>query len=430
MPAVQRPRLAVTRAAVLVIALTAATLSAGISSARAEPARAGVPAPAEWITVRLPAHDYGRLSTPEAIVATAEPRLFTFAPGHQSATTGPNTFDLAPDGSVWVVGKTFVVWPAASPTTPHTVALPAPAVNDFGIAVDGTVYVTSGYGGPQMLYAISPTGRVLWKAPRAADAANAPLRIGGDKVVYVEAPSSGQTGWRPLTTSDGDPLPTQQQRSGTILGLPAGDGRLLAEVSGSAHERRFVLLDRHGTAVRGWRLVDGDDDLATIGSPALVGDDLVVTIAFSREESGRFRYEFETVRLTPSGRVAATVTTSARSVWGDPLTSVRIANAAVYQLETSPVIGVRVVRYTLDAVTATSSTPPGSPSSAASGTPSTPPATAPTLSRGTDSNGTDSRGADGHGSTGLEIATAVGALSSIGVAGLLWWRTRRARPGS
>ncbi|HEX2804967.1 MAG TPA: hypothetical protein VHN80_02190 [Kineosporiaceae bacterium] len=384
MPTGQRKHAAAMHAVALAIALVVMTLPAAVSSARAAPTPA--PAPSEWITVRLPAHIYGRLSGPDAVVATAGPRWFTFTPGHQGATVGPNTFDVAPDGSVWVAGTTFVVWSPDAPRSPRAVPLPAPAINDFGLAVDGTVYVTSGYGGPELLYALSATGRVLWTAPYAGDSALAPLRIGADTVVYVEASSSGRADWRPLTTIGGDPLPTQQQRSGTASGLPVAGGRRLADLSGSAGERRYVLLDHTGVALTRWQLISAGDDLATVGTPTLIGDDLVVTVALSRNESGRFRYEFETLRLTPSGRVAAAVTTSARSVWGDPLTSVRIgANGALYQLETSPTTGVRVVRYALDGhaldgAGSTSSIPPAGSRTGPTGSSrsaATPPAAAP-----------------------------------------------------
>jgi hypothetical protein len=435
MPAGHERRRGVLRAVVLAATLATAAVAAPAALSGARASTADTAAPRGLVTVRLATPDYGRLGRPEAVVAAAGPQLFTFTPGRQGATTGPNTFDVGPDGSVWVLGKTFVEWPAGSPSQPLTVPLPAPVVTDFGIAADGTIYVTSGYGGPQLVYALSPGGRLRWKAPYDGAAAIAPLRIGADQVAYV-ATSSGQQKWTPLTTTTGDPLSTLQQRSGTALGLPVDAGRRLADLDAAARERRLVLLDRHGTTVSGWRLTSGSDDLATVGTPAVVGDDLVVTIGFSRNENGQFRYEFETLRLAPSGRVVAAVTTSARSVWGDPLTSVRIGpDGALYQLETSPVTGVRVVRYRLDgldgAVTASGSPSPSSSSSSSSSPPPsqsqsqsqsqsssglTPPAVAGTAS------GTDDGTNDG---TSLEIAAVVAAVGSITIAGALWWRSRR-----
>src|SRR5664279_5215039 len=85
---------AVVLAAVLAVVLAAVTTSAAVSSALASPASTAVTvAPSGLVAVPLAAHEYGRLAAPETVVAVAGPQLFTFTPGLQSATTGPNTFD-------------------------------------------------------------------------------------------------------------------------------------------------------------------------------------------------------------------------------------------------------------------------------------------------------------------------------------------------
>jgi hypothetical protein len=52
-----------------------------------------VPTPPRWVSVDLPRHEYARLAAPQALVAQSGPERFTFTPGNQGASIGPNTFD-------------------------------------------------------------------------------------------------------------------------------------------------------------------------------------------------------------------------------------------------------------------------------------------------------------------------------------------------
>jgi hypothetical protein len=167
--------------------------------------------------VPLGSHQFGRLRAPDAIVAHAGADDIGFwAPpaGQDGAPFGPWSFDVARDGSVWLldeVNHRLLVWQPGRPSQPaRTVRLPQDPlerVADFAVGPDGTIYATyvppPGPGPKTLrLCALSPSGQVRWTAPTIDQIFNARLRIGPDGALYVVG-GLEQAGthdyWTPLT---------------------------------------------------------------------------------------------------------------------------------------------------------------------------------------------------------------------------------------
>ena len=87
--------------------------------------------PIKWIPVQLGTHRFGRLATPDAVVARAGPKDVAFAkPGTCGCgdTPGPVSFDVARNGSIWlfdVLNNRLLVWQRGRPDAPpRSIPLP------------------------------------------------------------------------------------------------------------------------------------------------------------------------------------------------------------------------------------------------------------------------------------------------------------------
>jgi hypothetical protein len=326
--------------------IAAAAAAAAIATCQPAAARSIAPAP-----VRLGAHHFGQLRPADAIVARAGRNEVGFVPGHEGASIGPWSFDLAPDGSVWVldeVNDRLLVWRAGRPDRPvRTVPLPFKAAVDLVVGPDGTVYVTSGGEGPDHLYALWPDGRVRWRSVLPTDQVIGTLHATPDGTVNYHYHDSAEA-WAPLTDTRGRPLPAAERRRRTGPHAPLPGGYRLAVAAPSGAVRRLTLLDTTGAAVRGWHVTSDTALGALIGAPTLVGDDLVVTFEVSVRRS-EFLYEYLVLRLGPAGQIRQRFALDARAVWGEHQTDLRVGpDSRLYQLRTSPTTGVRVARYSLD----------------------------------------------------------------------------------
>jgi hypothetical protein len=223
-------------------------------------------------------------------------------------------------------------------------------VSDFALGPGGRIYVfaTNLGSGHRSLWALSPSGRVQWKAPIG----NGFLRIGPDGVPYaVGAYEDDPSAWTPLTTPTGRPLSLAAQRRGTTPFQPLPGGLRLVTVWLSSHELRFALVNRADEVTQAWQVTSRTE----VGSgfratPALVGGDLVVPLDFSRQLNGASLWEHVLVRLGASAR-SQQLALDARAIWGDPDTytaPLRVGpDGRVYQLRTNPTTGVSVARYRL-----------------------------------------------------------------------------------
>jgi hypothetical protein len=305
---------------------------------------------AEIYAVRLGTHRFGRVAAPAAVVAKAAAGQLGFP--SEGSCCGPNSFEIARDGSVWVLdggNQRLVVWKRGQPSRiAQTIALPKDCCEDFALA-RGAIYVTQS-GIPthplNFLYRLKPDGNVVWRATLAAQGFPVPLRVGPDGRLY----SVYTRRWQPATTRAGNPLTVARQRQGATRSQPlAGGRRLVSEVH--AHQARFDLLDRSGRLVRRWR-VSSRTRLEPVleATPALVQGDPVVFMTVWTEKP--FRWQYLVLRLAPSASgTRARVSLGHRSPlagWGDMVTDLRVGpDGALYQLGTSPQTGLSIRRYSL-----------------------------------------------------------------------------------
>ncbi len=324
------------------------------------------------LDVSLGTHRFGRLRSPDAIVASTGPDV-GFECGKPSACSspasapnegcgcidvlpqGPSSFDVARNGSIWLLDELnhrLLVWTSGHATRPaRAIQLPpALAYSDFALGPNGTIYLfaTDLGSGHRSLWALTPSGHVRWKAPIG----NGVLRMGPGGLAYaVGAYEDDPAAWTPLTTAAGRPLSLAAQRSRTTRFQPLRGGLRLVTVWQSSHEVRFALVNRGDTVVRAWRVRSKTQfGSAWRATPALVAGNLVVPLDFSRQVNGKSLAEHLIVRLA-GGSVARQFALDARVVFGDSNTytaPLRIGpDGRLYQLRTEPKTGASVARYSL-----------------------------------------------------------------------------------
>jgi hypothetical protein len=318
--------------------------------------------------VALGTHPFGHLRAFDSIVAHADASAVGFSQppeGQDGVAFGPWSFDVARDGSIWLLDEVkhrLLVWRAGQPNRPaRLVGLPRDPlerVADFAVAPDHNIYATyvppPGPGPKTLRLAkLTADGRVLWTAATTIEVFNARLRIGPDDALYVSGGHEGHD-WTQLTTPAGRPLSLADQRRGTSAQQPLPGGLRLAATFPSDFERRFTLSDEGGRVLRAWRVTSKDDLGAAAATPALVGGDPVVVIEVARETKKEFLYEYQVLRLARSGEASVrfAIAPDTRIVWGDtPITGVRVGpDGQLYQLRTSRTSGVDIARYALDPV--------------------------------------------------------------------------------
>jgi hypothetical protein len=371
-------------------ALVLATGLALVLGGAVQPAAATSNAP---VSVALGTHRFGHLRAPDSIVAHADPSAVGFfqpPEGQDGVAFGPWSFDVARDGSIWLLDEVkhrLLSWRAGQPDRPTgSVRLPQDPlerVADFAVAPDDSIYATyvppPGPGPKTLRLAkLTADGRVLWTAATTVEIFNARLRIGPDDALYVAGGHDGTQDWTPLTTPAGRPLSLADQRRGTSAQQPLPGGLRLAATSPSGAERRFTLSDEGGRAGRAWRVTSKDSLGAAAATPALVGGDPVVVVEVARETRTEFLYEYQVLRLARAGgaSVRFAIAPDARVVWGDtPITGVRVGpDGQLYQLRTSRTSGVDIARFSL---TPAQDTPPTT-----APTPEPPPPTGPPIDNG------------------------------------------------
>jgi hypothetical protein len=370
MPANRLPVPALIRGTVVLAAGLAFVLGGAL-----QPAAATSSAPPP---VALGIHRFGHLRAPDSIVAHADPSevgFFQPPKGQDGVAYGPWSFDVARDGSVWLMDEIkhrLLVWQAGRSGHPaRSVRLPQDPlerVADFAVAPDHSIYATyvppPGPGPKTLRLAkLSSDGEVLWTAATTVEIFNAQLRIGPENALYVFSGHDGTRDWTPLTTPAGRPLPLADQQRRTSLQQPLAGGLRLAGTHPSTGERHFTLRDEAGRILRGWRVTSQDDLGAEVATPALVGGDPVVVVEIARETKADFLYEYQVLRLARAGGASVRFAIGAHAVWGDtPITGVRVGpDGQLYQLRTSRTSGVDIARYALDPIKHTPPTTPPAP---------------------------------------------------------------------
>ncbi len=317
------------------------------------------------IVVQLGVHHFGDLRQPDAIVATAGPDDVGFyEPANgEGVAYGPQSFEVAPDGSIWLldsINYQLLVWQPGRSTDPARIPLPL-GIADFALGLDGTIYATYPDPGSELktlrLCALSPSGEMLWTAPTTIEFFNAELLTGPDG--SVDAYVNGDTGtWTPLTSPDGQVLTVDEQREGTTSSQLLAGGQGLTRAYVSPKEERFTLTDRNGRVVRAWRVTSDTALGSNYTPPTLVGGDLVVALEVWKSEP-QWVLEDVVLRLSPTGAIQRQFALDT-SVWGDALfAQIRVGpDGQLYQLSTDPATGASIARFALDPAPVVEPSPP------------------------------------------------------------------------
>jgi hypothetical protein len=369
-------------------------------------------------------------------VAVAGPTEVGF--DKQGATNGPWSFDVAPDGRIWLldeVNDRLLWWASGQPHQPHVVKLPYVAAEDMAIGPDGTIYVSFKPAGPDpwMLYAIRSTGAVKWslslmaldRGTHGVRTFNDWLRLAPDGTLYEVGGYGGPvTLWTPLTTSTGDRLPADLQWSSRLTAQPMPGGSRLTATRVSAREWHYVLSDPKGRVQHAVKLISGTDFSDQWNHPVLESTTLVLEPDLFKNATGPgFPWEIVPLRISLTTGAVATLTLSPRTVFGDAISTLRIGpDGKVYQLSNSLKAGASIARYTLadwpaTPTTTTATSPRGTPS----GTPTTTPATSTAPPVPTQAGpGSSSGGATG------PLPWAIGGVAAAAAAatGGWYWRHR------
>jgi uncharacterized protein len=342
--------------ATVILAVTTTSFIAGISSPASAIDRA---ADAPVVEVPLGVHQFGKLTAPDAVVArVGADGVGWVQPGpgmrfRAGIQRGPSSFEIATDGSIWLLDQEnsrLLGWPRGTPDRP-TLNVQLPFVPDaFALGPNGTFYATEYTSGPNMIvHSVARDGRSLWQAPMATmNASGVQLRRAADGVLYASAGA----GWTPVTTGAGTPLPLDQQRPLPADRQPLQDGNQLVMASPSARELLVSTVDSAGQPVRTWRITSGTD-IGPMWNARLssVGGDPVVTLYV---HGPQWRpSEMLVLRLTASGAQPCLHLKSV--IWGEsPSAEFQVGPAeSYYQLQTSRTTGVKIVRFSLSGVTPT-----------------------------------------------------------------------------
>jgi hypothetical protein len=304
--------------------------------------------PIKWIPVPLGTHRFGQLQRPEAVVARAGPTEVGFKKsggcGCADGPAGPVLFDVSRGGSIWVfdvLNHRFLVWQRGRPAHPaRTLPFPKLDIRDFVLGRNGTIYLYAVYAEPPAgdsganLWALTPSGKVLWRAKALMGSA---LRLGPSGAVYSVGVGSASS-WTRLTTPGGRPLSLAQQRHRTKSFQPLGGGLHVVATQVGPHEAHFALVDQKGTVVRAWKVTSRTQIAVSRAlTPALVDGDLVAAVDASRGATT----DHVVLRLSPHGMQAH------RSLDGTTTTTRVGPDGRLYQLVASPKTGVRIARYSL-----------------------------------------------------------------------------------
>jgi hypothetical protein len=386
------------------------------------------------MTVELRRHRFGHIRQPDAIVVDAAPGdgrgEIGIACPPEGICDSPQSFDVAPDGTVWVAdihNNRLVSWMAGTPgKASRTIPLDyAPA--DLAVAPDGAIYVWGSDPGVGMrIHAVSPNGTQRWSAPAVSDIFNDHVRI----QAWTPYLRSSQFGWIPLADADGDPIGLTKQRKGALRDQPLALDQRLVITSTCAldvdceepHDARVALVEGADTLQAAW-LVTSPDVLVAEPEDAIPsvveGDPVLVSALYDFDKHLK---EYEVLRLGADGSVLDRFSLGRGVVNGDiAVTNVRIGtDGDVYQMQydlSHPELGMQIARYELA----------GSPSPTPTESPTPPPTTvSPTAGSPSLETPTGSAHAPAAGgwSTAAWIGVSLGGLLA-GLGTTAFWLRRR-----
>jgi hypothetical protein len=328
------------------------------------------------VVVKLGKHKFGQTRSPEAVVARASAADVGWDIGEAFAL-GPQTLNVAADGSVWLqdsYNARLLAWNPGQPDH-FARAVPLPGFaggGDFVFGRDGTIYASAPGDGhyAAAIFHLSATGKVLAaiSVPHELSfplpVGQLALRVGPDGTIYCAVGGeqadglggfSRGFGWMPVATPAGKPLAVPQQRRGILWGYePLARGRRL--ISGvytpprsetGPKDVRYAVVGRGGRILRSWRILSrtvitpGD---APFFTPELVGGDPVVAF----EVAHPAQVEHVVLRLGPHRAKARFSLPKAIFGMGTYYADLRIGpDGDLYRLSTSDTAGIEIDRYSL-----------------------------------------------------------------------------------
>jgi hypothetical protein len=385
------------------------------------------------VQVALGVHRFGHLATPTAVVARATATQVGWNRPTQGAAYGPWSFDVARDGTIWLLDRVtnrLVRWSAGQPTKPTYVPLPYKAPEDFAVAADGSLFVLDKPAVPdhERLYALTETGTVRWFVDVEAldrDLAhhvrtfNSPLRFGPDGTLYevggadIPGTTDQTLWWTPLTTPAGAPLPVATMWDRRLAAQPLPGGNRLNALFTSQTAMTATITTSAGQVSNAWHITSVSPLAGNLTVPQWVAGSLVMSVdVFSSMSSSSPDIETIVLRLPATGGPVAMMSLSPRVTFGDTITTLRVGpDGNLYQLRSDPSTGVSIARYTLPATTVT---PPATTTTPAT---TTPPATGPTTTTPTPTlttSGTPASTAPGTTPPSTIAATAASGGSGTG----------------
>ncbi|MBI3649155.1 MAG: hypothetical protein HY240_10475 [Actinobacteria bacterium] len=148
---------------------------------------------------------------------------------------GPSSFDVGPDGSIYVVDWVNRRIQVFSPRGRFARSIPLPAARpmDLAVAQDGRLYLST-LGLDATAYEVSGTGRVLGRYPVAYGvAARVSSAPDGPRVMV------GPSQWVPVRGAPGVPLPAESQAAMQTSSVPLADGSV--GIAGDIGDRAFAV---------------------------------------------------------------------------------------------------------------------------------------------------------------------------------------------
>lgn len=291
--------------------------------------------------------------------SAASARILTFGPAREGIPDSPGSFDVGADGQVWVndpVNDQVVEW---CPSHAARVCTRCPAQGggicrvlrtpsvplDIAVGRRGVLYVNTYVAGHEprgAVDAFSATGRFLWSAPTGRWSNTDLLRIGpGGRPWLVDLDGV----WRPVTDIHLRPLSAARQQRLARTAQPLSGGRSVRVRSST----RFTIASSSGRAILDATVRCAvPSGFATPMTLVPSTGDLVVILSSCTTVSGRTRSLTRVIDLSPTGRLIGQVALDPFACSGECVTAVRLGeDGHLYELQTSPHWGVRVVRYTL-----------------------------------------------------------------------------------
>lgn len=294
------------------------------------------------VEIELGSHRFGAVRAAGERVAAAPwgdgPLDAGLEQGRTPTPIGGASFDVAPDGTVYVLDEAHrrVLRWTPGRSAPSAIPLDIDGtIADLAVAPD-RLYVleTVGRRGRDgVLRAFAPSGRALGIAPLAERAYR--VRIGPDRMpVLLSQASSQWVRWESGATGSG-----LQPRSGRP-GRPLADGREVV-VLRTGDEIRVALLAPGGASRSWW--IRSATPLAEVQLAEPLGSRLVLVARVYSEA----RDEFLVLVLGPAGIVERFAVASRDWAETAPLSRFRLAGSSLYQLGSTS-DGLFVDRYDLE----------------------------------------------------------------------------------